>query len=69
MEFQNNCLFFSHAQNRHRLDGWLLRFLFEYALPLDERALDPYTDAEREVISTQATMFSQKGRLPVFEGI
>lgn len=68
MEFQNNCLYFSYHQNRHRLDGWLLRFLFEYALPLDDKASDGYTAAEMEVISTQAKVFSQNGRLPVFEG-
>lgn len=66
MEFQNNCLLLSHHQHTHRLDRWMLRFLFEYALPLKDKAIGPHTALEMEIISTQANIFSQKGRLPAF---
>lgn len=66
MEFQNNCLLLSHHHHTHRLDRWMVRFLFEYALPLEDKAIDSHTALEMEIISTQAHMFSQKGRLPAF---
>jgi hypothetical protein len=44
----------------------MVRFLFEYALPLEEKAIDPHTALEMEIISTQAHIFSEKGRLPAF---
>lgn len=66
MEFQNNCLLLSHHQQTHRLDRWMLRFLFEYALSLKDKAISPHTALEMEIISTQANIFSQKGRLPAF---
>jgi hypothetical protein len=66
MEFQNNCLLLSHNQHTHRLNRWMLRFLFEYALPLKDKAIGPHTALEMEIISTQANIFSQKGRLPAF---
>ncbi|KAE8414548.1 hypothetical protein BDV36DRAFT_311748 [Aspergillus pseudocaelatus] len=66
MEFQNNCLLLSHRQETHRLDRWMVRFLLEYALPLDDKAIAPPTASEMEIISTQAQFFSQKGRLPEF---
>jgi hypothetical protein len=66
MEFQNNCLLLSHHQRTHRLDRWMLRFLFEYALPLEDKAVGSHTALEMEIISTQANIFSQKGRLHTF---
>jgi hypothetical protein len=66
MEFQNNCLLLSHHHHTHRLDRWMLRFLFEYALPLGEKVINPHTALEMEIISTQAHIFSQRGRLPAF---
>lgn len=66
MEFQNNCLLLSDHHHTHRLDRWMLRFLFEYALPLEQKAIDPHTALEMEIISTQAHIFSQRGRLPAF---
>lgn len=66
MEFQNNCLILSHRQQTHILDRWMVRFLLEYALPLDDKAIPPRTASEMEIISTQAQFFSQKGRLPEF---
>lgn len=64
IEFQNNCLLLSHhrADHTHRLDRWMLRFLLEYALPLEDKAIDPPTALEMEIISTQAHIFSRKGR-------
>jgi hypothetical protein len=44
----------------------MVRFLFEYALPLEDKAINPHTALEMEIISTQAHIFSQKGRLPAF---
>lgn len=66
MEFQNNCLLLSHHQNTHRLNRWMLRFLFEYSLPLETKAVMPHTALEMEIISTQANLFSRRGRLPTF---
>ncbi|GIJ81572.1 hypothetical protein Asppvi_000071 [Aspergillus pseudoviridinutans] len=66
MEFQNNCLLLSHHHHTHRLDRWMVRFLFEYALPLEDKAIDPHTALEMEIISTQAHIFTQNGRLPAF---
>jgi hypothetical protein len=66
MEFQNNCLLLSDHHHTHRLDRWMLLFLFEYALPLEQKAIDPHTALEMEIISTQAHIFSQRGRLPAF---
>ncbi|KAJ5613447.1 hypothetical protein N7510_006641 [Penicillium lagena] len=66
MHFQNNCLLLSHYNQTHRLDRWMVRFLFEYALPLETKAIDPHTAWEMEIISAQAHIFSEKGRLPAF---
>lgn len=66
MDFQNNCLLLSHHHNTHRLDRWMVRFLLEYALPLENKAIDPHTTCEMKIISTQAHIFSEKGRLPAF---
>ena len=66
MEFQNSCLLLSHCYQTHRLDRWMVRFLFEYALPLEDKAITPHTRLEMSIISTQAHIFSQKGRLSTF---
>lgn len=44
----------------------MVRFLFEYALPLEDKAITPHTRLEMSIISTQAHIFSQKGRLSTF---
>lgn len=64
--FQKNCLLFSQ-QPTHRIDRWMVRFLFEYALPLNDKVMDRRSVAELEIISTQAQMFSQQGRLTRFD--
>ncbi|KAH8692576.1 hypothetical protein BGW36DRAFT_436274 [Talaromyces proteolyticus] len=66
LNFQNTCLLFSYRHHTHRLDRWMVRFLFEYALPLNDKAANPHSAAEMEIISTQAQMFSQQGRLSTF---
>ncbi|KAF7622601.1 hypothetical protein F9C07_2286862 [Aspergillus flavus] len=66
MEFQNNCLLLSHHHQTHRLDRWMVRFLLEYALPLDDKVIASPTASEMEIISAQAQLFSRKGRLPEF---
>jgi hypothetical protein len=66
IDFQNSCLLLSHCYLTHRLDRWMVRFLFEYALPLEDKAINPHTALEMEIISTQAHIFSQKGRLHTF---
>jgi hypothetical protein len=40
----------------------MLRFLLEYALPLEDKAINSHTAVEMEIISTQAHIFSQQGR-------
>jgi hypothetical protein len=45
----------------------MVRFLFEYALPLDDKtASPPHSIAEQEVIAVQEQVFSQQGRLTIF---
>lgn len=69
MNFQKNCLLSAH-NHTHRVDGWMVRFLFEYALPLDDKTVDSlHSASELEIISTQAQIFSQQGRLPAFGNI
>ncbi|CEL01204.1 hypothetical protein ASPCAL00792 [Aspergillus calidoustus] len=38
ISFQNTCLLFAH-EHMHRLDRWMTRFLFEYALSFDEKTI------------------------------
>ena len=38
--FQNNCLR-SLTTNTHRFDRWMVKFLFEHALTLEEKVEDP----------------------------
>ncbi|KAL3447297.1 hypothetical protein BJX65DRAFT_318193 [Aspergillus insuetus] len=53
MSFQNACLLFAH-EHTHQLDCWMTRFLFEYALPLDEKTIsNPHSASELEIISSQ----------------
>ncbi|KAL2839532.1 hypothetical protein BJX68DRAFT_258802 [Aspergillus pseudodeflectus] len=67
ISFQNTCLLFAHA-HMHRLDCWMTRFLFEYALPFDEKTIsDPHSASELKIISSQTEVFAQMGRLVMFD--
>lgn len=50
IEFQNNCLVLSHHHHTHPLDRWMVRLLFEYGLPLEQKAIDPHAAVEMEII-------------------
>jgi hypothetical protein len=46
----------------------MTRFLFEYALPLDEKTVsNPHSASELEIISSQTEVFAQMGRLAMFD--
>lgn len=59
----------STKQRTHELDRWMVRFLIEHALPLEER---PYSFAqsgtafEREDMSVNAKLLTEQGRFTDF---
>ncbi|KAH8901376.1 hypothetical protein GQ53DRAFT_707720 [Thozetella sp. PMI_491] len=68
IKFQNTCLL-STAPRTHRLDGWMVRFLFEHSLLLNGRDTvrsSSGVDIELETIVSKTREFSERGRFMDF---
>ncbi|CAJ0543881.1 Ff.00g039730.m01.CDS01 [Fusarium sp. VM40] len=67
--FQNFCLL-SNDYRTHKLDGWMLRFLIQYSLPLGEKDVVPVTsgmDIDMENFSARTQAVTEQGRYTAFE--
>lgn len=67
--FQNFCLL-SNDYRTHKLDGWMLRFLIQYSLPLGEKDVAPVTsgmDIDMENFSARTQAVTEQGRYTAFE--
>ncbi|KAM0555078.1 hypothetical protein ACHAPJ_006427 [Fusarium lateritium] len=67
--FQNFCLL-STDYRTHQLDGWMLRFLIEYSLPLGEKDTAPVTsgmDLDMDSFSARTQAVTEQGRYTTFE--
>ncbi|KAI3391084.1 hypothetical protein diail_7962 [Diaporthe ilicicola] len=67
--FQNFCLLSSDYRT-HKLDGWMLRFLIEYSLPLGEKDVAPVTsgmDLDMDSFSARTEAVTEQGRYTTFE--
>lgn len=67
--FQNFCLL-SNDYRTHKLDGWMLRFLIEYSLPLGEKDVEPVTsgmDLDMDSFSARTQAVTEQGRYTTFE--
>ncbi|KAF5672747.1 hypothetical protein FDENT_10549 [Fusarium denticulatum] len=67
--FQNYCLLSSDYRT-HRLDGWMLRFLIQYSLPLGEKELAPVTsgmDLDMDSFTARAQEVNGQGRYTAFD--
>lgn len=67
--FQNFCLL-SNDYRTHKLDGWMLRFLIEYSLPLGEKDVAPVTsgmDLDMDSFSARTQAVTEQGRYTTFE--
>ncbi|KAG5655693.1 hypothetical protein KAF25_009192 [Fusarium avenaceum] len=66
--FQNFCLL-SNDYRTHKLDGWMLRFLIQYSLPLGEKDVAPVTsgmDIDME-FSARTQAVTEQGRYTAFD--
>ncbi|KAH6874036.1 fungal-specific transcription factor domain-containing protein [Thelonectria olida] len=66
--FQNFCLL-SIDYRTHKLDGWMIRFLIEYSLPLEEKDVEPVMlgrDLDMASFSTRAQVLTEQGRYTSF---
>ncbi|KAH8600670.1 hypothetical protein B0O99DRAFT_681546 [Bisporella sp. PMI_857] len=66
--FQNMCLL-SETSHVHTLNKWMIRFLIEHALPLEEKASDAEmatTSDECDIISTRSQRLAEQGRYTTF---
>ncbi|KAK4031307.1 hypothetical protein C8A01DRAFT_21455 [Parachaetomium inaequale] len=66
--FQNFCLL-SNDYRTHRLDGWMIRFLIEYSLPLGEKDVETVTsgmDVDMDGFSTRTQVLTDQGRYTSF---
>ncbi|KAF5655842.1 hypothetical protein F25303_323 [Fusarium sp. NRRL 25303] len=66
--FQNYCLL-SKDYRTHTLDGWMLRFLIQYSLPLGEKDVAPVTsgmDLDMDSFSARTQAVTEQGRYTKF---
>ncbi|KAM5362598.1 hypothetical protein ACJA88_013955 [Fusarium oxysporum] len=66
--FQNYCLLSSDYRT-HTLDGWMLRFLIQYSLPLGEKEVAPVTsgmDLDMDSFSARTQAVTEQGRYTAF---
>ncbi|KAH6967678.1 fungal-specific transcription factor domain-containing protein [Ilyonectria sp. MPI-CAGE-AT-0026] len=66
--FQNFCLLSNHYRT-HKLDGWMIRFLIEYSLPLGDKDIEPVTlgrDLDIDDFSTRTQVLTEQGRYTSF---
>ncbi|KAH7150311.1 fungal-specific transcription factor domain-containing protein [Dactylonectria estremocensis] len=66
--FQNFCLL-STDYRTHQLDDWMIRFLIEYALPLEEKDIQPVKSAmmsDMDGFSSRTQAFTEQGRYTSF---
>lgn len=69
--FQNSCIR-SLSKNTHRFDRWMVKFLLEHAVALDEKAEDlPYRWAESTGSSTVEMTHLERSRVTqsIIEGM
>jgi hypothetical protein len=69
--FQNSCIR-SLSKNTHRFDRWMVKFLLEHAVALDEKSEDlPYRWAESSGSSTAEMMHLERSRVTqsIIEGM
>jgi hypothetical protein len=62
MSFQNLCILSTES---HKLDGWMVRYLLEHSLPLEQRSLPINTlntDIESENMMTKTQTLKKAGR-------
>ncbi|KAF5536721.1 hypothetical protein FPHYL_12931 [Fusarium phyllophilum] len=67
--FQNYCLL-SNDCRTHTLDGWMLRFLIHYSLPLGEKEVAPVTsamDLDMDSFSARTQAVTEQGRYTEFD--
>ncbi|KPM46172.1 hypothetical protein AK830_g277 [Neonectria ditissima] len=67
--FQNICLL-SVEHQTHRLDGWMVRFLIEHSLPLEEKEIQTLPlglEMAPDSLFTMTQEFTQQGRYTNFE--
>ncbi|KAM0199743.1 hypothetical protein ACHAQI_011907 [Fusarium lateritium] len=67
--FQNYCLL-SNDYRTHTLDGWMLRFLIQYSLPLGEKDVAPVTsamDLDMDSFSARTQAVTKQGRYTAFD--
>ncbi|KAF5646091.1 uncharacterized protein FTJAE_2180 [Fusarium tjaetaba] len=67
--FQNYCLLSSDYRT-HTLDGWMLRFLIQYSLPLGEKELAPVTagmDLDMDSFEARAQEVNGQGKYTAFD--
>ncbi|KAM0189097.1 hypothetical protein ACHAPI_010242 [Fusarium lateritium] len=67
--FQNYCLL-SNDYKTHTLDGWMLRFLIQYSLPLGEKEITPVTsamDLDMDSFSARTEAVTKQGRYTAFD--
>ncbi|CAG9952184.1 unnamed protein product [Clonostachys rosea f. rosea IK726] len=67
--FQNYCLL-SNDYRTHTLDGWMLRFLIQYSLPLGEKEVAPVRsgmDLDMNSFSARAQAVTEQGRYTAFD--
>lgn len=66
--FQNFCLLSTDSKT-HQLDGWMVRFLIEHSLPLEEKDIQPVKSAmhlDVDSISARTQVLTEQGRYTAF---
>lgn len=69
MTFQNFCLL-STDYKTHQLDGWMIRYLIEYSLPLEEKDVQPVRSGmslDMDNFSARTQILTEQGRYTTFE--
>ncbi|KAH7349397.1 hypothetical protein B0T11DRAFT_130561 [Plectosphaerella cucumerina] len=67
--FQNFCLL-STDYKTHQLDGWMIRFLIEYSLPLEEKDVQPVRSGmslDMDSFEARTQVMTEQGRYTTFE--
>ncbi|VUC33639.1 unnamed protein product [Clonostachys rosea] len=67
--FQNYCLL-SNDYRTHKLDGWMLRFLIQYSLPLGDKEVAPVIsgmDLDINSFSARTQAVTEQGRYTAFD--
>jgi hypothetical protein len=65
--FQDTCLL--AKQHTHKLNRWMIRFLIEHALPIDEKVSDlasTTTPHELQIIHAETQKLTHQGRFTSF---